>query len=122
MLSVALKVRRPLAFSMLNSKCLSTVPGESSSVQHNVARKEFILEFPGHAPAFLRYRQEAHGFDLYTTVVPQSLEGRGIAKLLANAAFDHAVKEQWRVKLSCWYLSGYLKRHPRDDVLKLVVS
>ena len=31
---------------------------------------------------------------MYTTVVPASLEGRGVAKLLADKAFDFAVKEQ----------------------------
>ena len=31
---------------------------------------------------------------MYTTVVPDSLGGRGVAKLLADEAFDFAVKEQ----------------------------
>ena len=31
---------------------------------------------------------------MYTTVVPESLGGRGLAKLLADKAFDFAVHEQ----------------------------
>ena len=94
---------------------------------------------------------------MYTTVVPDSLGGRGVAKLLADEAFDFAVKEQvllkpcWVIwidhhdhmqifkpswcyqawykrfvqvglKLTCWYLSGYLKRHPRVDVSQLLLD
>ena len=84
---------------------------------------------------------------MYTTVVPESLSGRGVAKLLADEAFEFAVKEQvplkclrflriiiptgWTIlilfvkvglKLTCWYLSGYLKRHPRDDVRRLLLD
>ena len=36
---------------------------------------------------------------MYTTVVPDSLGGRGVAKLLADEAFDFAVKEQVLLKL-----------------------
>jgi len=59
---------------------------------------------------------------MYTTVVPDSLGGRGVAKLLADEAFDFAVKEQVGLKLTCWYLSGYLKRHPRVDVSQLLLD
>ena len=59
--------------------------------------------------------------DLSSTVVPPSLGGRGVAKLLADSAFAWAVANQLKMKLSCWYLAGYLERHPRDDVKSLVV-
>ena len=58
---------------------------------------------------------------MYTTVAPDSLGGRGVAKILANTAFDWAVANNLQLRLTCWYLSGYLKRHPREDVGKLVI-
>ena len=36
---------------------------------------------------------------MYSTVVPNSLGGRGVAKLLADEAFEFAVKEQVPLKL-----------------------
>lgn len=98
------------------------VPADPPQVLHNEVKGEFQLQYPGHDPAYLRYRQDTSGLDLYTTVVPSSLEGRGVAKVLANAAFDHVVSQQLGVKLSCWYLAGYLKRHPREDVRSLLVT
>lgn len=89
---------------------------------HDSVRREFQIQYPGHDPAYLRYRQDTFCLDLYTTVVPTSLEGRGVAKLLANAAFDHMVSQDLKVKLSCWYLAGYLKRNPREDVRSLLVT
>ena len=86
----------------------------------------FSLTVSGHSPAVLRYTSTSSPppghLTLYTTVVPPTLEGRGVAKLLADAAFDHAVAERRRVKLTCWYLSGYLARHPREDVIELLLD
>jgi len=59
---------------------------------------------------------------MYTTVVPTSLGGKGVAKLLATAAFAWAVENNLEMKLTCWYLAGYLKRNPREDVIKLLLD
>merc|ERR1719244_1826199 len=94
--------------------------GSVLPVAHNPDKSEFTISIPGHEPAYLRYQNNSDLMTMYTTVVPPSLEGRGVAKLLANAAFDFAVETQREVSLTCWYLSGYLKRHPRDDLMKLI--
>jgi len=92
-------------------------------VIHDVERQEFTLSIPGHPPAYLRYTMDgAKRVTMYTTVVPESLGGRGLAKLLADKAFDFAVHEQVELRLTCWYLSGYLKRHPREDIHKLLLE
>ena len=75
--------------------------------------------------AFLKYRYldpDHSAVEMFTTVVPTSLGGRGIAKILADEAFDWAVENELKMKLTCWYLSGYLRRHPRDDVIRLVIQ
>ena len=41
-----------------------------------------------------RYHCRLFRATMYTTVVPESLGGRGLAKLLADKAFDFAVHEQ----------------------------
>jgi predicted GNAT family acetyltransferase len=92
------------------------------AVVHSQERSEFTLSVPGHESAYLRYTSSPSAITMYTTVVPASLEGRGVAKLLADAAFEHAVERQAGVVLSCWYLSGYLRRHPREDVARLLIQ
>ena len=84
----------------------------------------FSLQNPGHEPAFLEYDLDSDKgtVDMFETFVPPSLRGRGVAKLLADAAFDWAVENKMKMRLSCWYLSGYLERHPRDDVKCLVIK
>ena len=87
----------------------------------------FSLAVPGHEVAFLKYRSYLDttgqpAVEMFTTVVPPSLGGRGVAKILADEAFDWAVENELKMKLTCWYLSGYLQRHPRESVSKLIIS
>jgi hypothetical protein len=51
-----------------------------------------------------------------------SLTGQGIGKVLAKAAFDHCAEKDYKMKITCWYLDGYLKRHPEEKYMKLVVD
>ena len=52
---------------------------------------------------------------MYTTVVPDSLGGRGVAKLLADEAFDFAVKEQVLLK-PCWVI--WIDHHDHMQIFK----
>jgi len=108
---------------MLEKRLMSAASLPLPPVIHDVERQEFTLSIPGHPPAYLRYTMDgAKRATMYTTVVPESLGGRGLAKLLADKAFDFAVHEQVELRLTCWYLSGYLKRHPREDIHKLLLE
>lgn len=60
--------------------------------------------------------------DLYHTEVPPACEGRGIGKLLANEAFEYCSANGLKMKLSCWYLKGYLERHPVERYNRAVVE
>ncbi|QIM16832.1 N-acetyltransferase [Leucobacter insecticola] len=50
--------------------------------------------------------------DFDHTVVLPELRGSGIATLLAQRALDPEVIGSRRVHASCWFITGYLKRHP----------
>jgi len=107
----------------LEKRQMSALPHIMPPVIHHAEKQEFTITIPGHESAYLRYTRNSHdGLTMFTTVVPDSLGGRGVAKLLADEAFEFAVKEQVGLKLTCWYLSGYLKRHPRDDVSRLLLD
>ena len=117
-----------LSFSFVsgvfNHSCDIVTDMTSAEVDHDEDRHMFIISTPGHDNSFLEYEpasSDPRSVDMFETFVPPSLRGRGVAKLLADAAFDWAVKNSVRVKLSCWYLEGHLKRHPRPDVEKLLI-
>ena len=93
---------------------------QTSQVHHDQEGQIFTLDTEGHR-AYLKYYLSSDTVDLASTVVPPELGGRGVAKILADAAFSWAVDNKLKMKLSCWYLSGYLKRHPREDVSALVI-
>lgn len=46
-----------------------------------------------------------------TRVAPE-LRGRGLAGLLAHRALSDDVRVGRDVKTSCWFMEGYLERHP----------
>jgi uncharacterized protein len=46
------------------------------------------------------------------TVVPPAFEGRGVGSALATAALSYARDHGLKVKPSCPFIAGYIKRHP----------
>ena len=92
-----------------------------SQVYHDQEGQIFTLDTEGHRAYLKYYSLSSDTVNLASTVVPPELGGRGVAKILADAAFSWAVDNNLKMKLSCWYLSGYLKRHPRKEVSDLVI-
>lgn len=89
-------------------------------VKHIQENNEFIIEVEGHKPAYLRYhKKDRVEIDLYTTVVPPSMEGNGVAKILAKAALKFVRETGLPVRPTCWYIDGYLARHP-DPAIKVI--
>lgn len=47
------------------------------------------------------------------TLVPPKFEGRGVAsELVRHAMDDIRAAGEWRVRATCWYVDGWLQRHP----------
>ena len=51
------------------------------------------------------------------TLVPASLEGRGIASVLARTALDDARSRHLRVVPLCPFVRDYIERHPEYQEL-----
>ena len=61
----------------------------------------------------IAYR-DAGGVRYYThTEVPQALEGRGIASLMAKVVLDEAQAENLTIVPLCPFVRGYIERHPQ---------
>ncbi len=46
------------------------------------------------------------------TGVPPQLEGNGIGSMLVKAGLQYAWEKDLKVEPLCWFVSGYIERHP----------
>lgn len=87
-------------------------------VGHDKKNNEFYLKLKEDGnlsddKAVLQYQWVRKGVvDLYHTGVPPAFRGKGIAQVLAKAAFDYVVETDGKMKLSCTYLQKYLQENP----------
>ncbi len=50
--------------------------------------------------------------DLRSTVVAPDRSGRGIGSALVRFALDDARERDLRVRATCWFVRGWIERHP----------
>ena len=81
---------------------------------HQARRFELVID--GQL-AICDYYRDGNTLVLPHTVVPASLQGRGIAALLVQAALDWARAEGLKVQPSCSYVASYMRRHPGEQEL-----
>ncbi len=86
-------------------------------ITHNSSASRFELELEGQL-AVLNYTLR-DGLILFThTGVPPALEGRGIGSALVKAGLEYARAQNRKVISYCWFVSGYIERHPEvQDLL-----
>ena len=61
--------------------------------------------------AFLEYRFYKKNIALMHTLVPASMEGKGLASALAAFAFNYAKENKKLVMVYCPFVATYIKRH-----------
>ncbi len=82
------------------------------TVEHHPALGKFIAMVEGEE-AYLLYHPAGEGvLDYASTFVPEPLRGRGIASAVVRHALDYARSQGYRVIPSCWFVRGYIERHP----------
>jgi uncharacterized protein len=59
-------------------------------------------------------------WEFYSTQVDPAMEGRGVASALVLAAMKAATGAGVRVVATCWYVEGWLDRHPEFQQLREV--
>ena len=86
---------------------------ESVQVEHNLQKQCFSVLIDGYQ-GLLEYRTvDEQTLDFHHTFVPDELRGKGIASILAKAAFSYAKDHQLKVIPSCSYIATYMQRHPQ---------
>ena len=90
---------------------------ETPTVVMNEQAHRFEVVADG-VTAFSDYRLKDGVLTLPHTLVPEALEGRGIAGALAEAALGYARANGLLVKPTCPFTAGYISRHPEwQDIL-----
>ncbi len=91
---------------------------EKPQVHHNLAARRFEINVENQL-AVLDYFQQGESLTFSHTGVPAELEGRGIGSQLARAGLDYARAKAFKVVPLCWFVAGYIERHPEyQDLVK----
>ncbi|HEX9580898.1 MAG TPA: GNAT family N-acetyltransferase [Gemmatimonadales bacterium] len=63
--------------------------------------------------AYLTYAPAGNGvLDYRSTFVPPELRERHLASTITKRALDYAREQGLRIIPSCWFVAGYIERHP----------
>lgn len=81
------------------------------TVTHNPGASRFEASVDG-LLAICDYRRDGDTLVLPHTVVPNALQGRGVAAQLVHAALAWARAEGLKVEPWCSYVASYMHRHP----------
>jgi hypothetical protein len=82
-------------------------------VINNEARKRYELHADGGiAVAYYEPRGDALAF--VHTVVPEALQGRGLASILINAALADVRRRGLRIIAECPFVARYIEHHPEE--------
>ncbi|MFD2720516.1 GNAT family N-acetyltransferase [Hymenobacter monticola] len=80
-------------------------------ITHHAADQEFTVLRDGYT-AELAYARPADGvIDFTHTFVDEGLRGQGVADELARTGLAFARENQLKVKTSCTFMHGFVKRH-----------
>jgi len=87
---------------------MSTAP--AAKVRHDESAQAFVLTVDGE-DVLLRYRRPSAGrIDYYSTFTPESLRGRGLARIVVDAGLQYAEQQALEVIPSCSYVAKILER------------
>jgi uncharacterized protein len=90
---------------------------DAAKVVHNIAAQQFEVHF-GSLLCVLNYRQSGEKLIIYHTEVPETLEGRGVAARMTQAALEFARAESLQIEPRCPYTAAFLQKHPEySDLL-----
>ncbi|HKU61817.1 MAG TPA: GNAT family N-acetyltransferase [Gemmatimonadales bacterium] len=87
-------------------------------IVHDPAGHRFAAELPS-GTAVLAYAPAGEAVvDFYSTYVPPSERGRGVAGRLVDAGLAWARAEGLQVIPTCWFVAQWIKAHPEHADLQ----
>jgi predicted GNAT family acetyltransferase len=88
----------------------------SHEVRNNEQELRFETTVDGDV-AVAEYYREGNTITFTHTIVPEQMEGKGIAGAIVKAALEHARSEKLEVVPQCAFVASYIKRHPEYEDL-----
>lgn len=85
-------------------------------VVHNTDLKQFEITFEDDV-AVVQYRMNDDTMIITHTIVPTKYEGIGVGSRLAKHILDFALNNDFQVIPRCWFIAGYIERHPEYQEL-----
>lgn len=82
-------------------------------VVHNEAAHRFEIQVKDQI-AELTYIPGDGKITFTHTGVPGELEGNGLGSMLVQAGLKYAWDKDLKVESHCWFVSGYIQRHPES--------
>lgn len=90
----------------------------TETVQHNERRHRYEILVDGEPAGFVHYDLSNGVADFDHTEVQPRFNGRGLGTTLVRDAFDQVrAQGQWKIRASCSFVKGFVKRHPEYDDL-----
>lgn len=80
-------------------------------VVHNPEASQFEIQLVA-GMAVVEYQLAAQTMRFTHTYVPIAYEGLGVGSKLARASLDYALANGYKIEPSCWFIAGYVERHP----------
>jgi predicted GNAT family acetyltransferase len=94
---------------------IPTLPIEPVVI-HNTQTSRFEIEVEG-VTAVLEYSLKDKTIVFTHTGVPDAIGGRGVGSKLAHAGLEYARQQELRVIPLCWFVAGFIERHPEYQEL-----
>jgi uncharacterized protein len=85
----------------------------SLTVIHNEADHRFEIRVEDQI-AELSYILQDGKITFTHTGVPPAFEGNGLGSMLVQAGLKYAWDKDLKVKATCWFVHGYIERHPES--------
>ncbi len=88
------------------------------AVVHNPEASRFEIQIDREV-AVLRYQMRGNTILFTHTGVPQELRGMWLGSRLVQAGLEYAREHSLKVDSLCWFVDGYLERHPEYEDLRV---
>lgn len=87
-------------------------------IEHQQEENLFYVCLDEEQRAYLKYRRSGvdsavSEVDIWSTFVPESHRGKGLAELLVEHGFSWAEEQGLQITASCWYASKLLEKRPK---------
>lgn len=84
---------------------------ETPVIRDEPQNNRFVMAVPG-GEAFATYRRLDNYLIVSHTEVPSTLRGRGLGSQVAEALFENARRQGFRIVPACSFIADWVRRHP----------